>query len=96
MTKVTDLIERLKDDSSDLVYHERHEAAAELLRLSSECEALRKALQTTIDRVEHASDMFHNSQYWHEEDAPDGSGTLWEWVFAPAHTTLQETNGGGK
>lgn len=56
--------------------------------LVAEKRGLWDALEATVGRVEYASDMFHNSQQWHEEDAPDGTGTLWEWVHAPARAAL--------
>jgi hypothetical protein len=50
--------------------------------------ALRAALVDMSGRIDWASNMFHNSQRWHDEDPPNGDGTLWDWVHAPMNLAL--------
>lgn len=68
----------------DLAEQDKFERGNRIDTLTEQVGALREALNSMAGRVEYASNMFHNSRQWHEEDAPGGSGTLWDWVLAPA------------
>jgi len=48
------------------------------------------ALRAIEGRVKTASNLFHNSQQWHEEDGLDGEATLWDWVFAPVRSAIRQ------
>ncbi len=77
----------VEHDTDTARYNSRDNA-----RALSALPELVKALEVTLDRLEDASNLYHNSQQWHAEDAPDGSGmTLREWVEAPAVAALAKT-----
>ncbi len=46
------------------------------------------------DRVEYASKMYHDSTRWESEDAPDGEGSLFDWIFATAIEQSAQGDGG--
>lgn len=66
---------------------ERDSLRAETERLRDELrveKARYSLLNEHVNRIEQAQKMFHNSEDWHDEEAPDDSAdSLREWVDAP-------------